>query len=205
MEYRSRLQQSSGRCRLKSLQNRIGRKRVTAAMREQTPVVLHGLRSAVPRRLAAAWKSRSPVRRALLEEVFAVQSAHNRGEQHAGEKRTRPRIRERFSLSPRLRRKSSETAFARLILASIERPVEARSNWRQAYVDARGGAGNEGVMLKAAASLYQPGRRGLAWLKLKRELATLDVVVTSAEYGHGKRAGNPERLYLLPWRGPGTR
>ena len=37
--------------------------------------------------------------------------------------------------------------------------------------------------------VYQPGRRGLAWLKLKRELATLDVVVTSAEYGHGKRAG----------------
>jgi len=58
----------------------------------------------------------------------------------------------------------------------------------QAYVDARA-RGNEGVMLKAAASLYQPGRRGLAWLKLKRELATLDVVVTSAEYGHGKRAG----------------
>ncbi len=58
----------------------------------------------------------------------------------------------------------------------------------QAYVDARA-RGNEGVMLKAAASVYQPGRRGLAWLKLKRELATLDVVVTSAEYGHGKRAG----------------
>ena len=44
-------------------------------------------------------------------------------------------------------------------------------------------------MLKAARVVYQPGRRGLAWLKLKRELATLDVVVTGAEYGHGKRAG----------------
>ena len=40
-------------------------------------------------------------------------------------------------------------------------------------------------MLKARHSTYQPGRRGLAWLKLKRELATLDVVVTAAEYGHG--------------------
>jgi DNA ligase-1 len=44
-------------------------------------------------------------------------------------------------------------------------------------------------MLKALHSIYQPGRRGLAWLKLKRELATLDVVVTGAEYGHGRRVG----------------
>ena len=44
-------------------------------------------------------------------------------------------------------------------------------------------------MIKSLASAYQPGRRGLAWLKLKRELATLDVVVTGAEFGHGKRAG----------------
>lgn len=49
--------------------------------------------------------------------------------------------------------------------------------------------GNEGLMIKDLASAYTPGRRGGAWLKLKRELATLDVVVTAAEYGHGKRAG----------------
>ncbi|HTC95356.1 MAG TPA: ATP-dependent DNA ligase [Terriglobales bacterium] len=49
--------------------------------------------------------------------------------------------------------------------------------------------GNEGLMLKDLQSAYTPGRRGRAWLKLKRELATLDVVVTAAEYGHGKRAG----------------
>ena len=49
--------------------------------------------------------------------------------------------------------------------------------------------GNEGLMLKDLQSCYTPGRRGRAWLKLKRELATLDVVVTAAEYGHGKRAG----------------
>ncbi|HTD22147.1 MAG TPA: ATP-dependent DNA ligase [Terriglobales bacterium] len=49
--------------------------------------------------------------------------------------------------------------------------------------------GNEGLMLKDLESSYTPGRRGRAWLKLKRELATLDVVVTAAEYGHGKRAG----------------
>ncbi|MEM3651998.1 MAG: hypothetical protein QXL21_02640, partial [Nitrososphaerales archaeon] len=27
------------------------------------------------------------------------------------------------------------------------------------------------------------------WVKLKKELATLDVVIVAAEYGHGKRAG----------------
>ena len=47
--------------------------------------------------------------------------------------------------------------------------------------------GNEGLMIKDISSPYMPGRRGRWWLKLKRELATLDVVVTAAEFGHGKR------------------
>jgi DNA ligase-1 len=47
--------------------------------------------------------------------------------------------------------------------------------------------GNEGLMIKDPESPYTPGRRGKSWLKLKRELATLDVVVTAVEYGHGKR------------------
>ena len=47
--------------------------------------------------------------------------------------------------------------------------------------------GNEGLMIKDPESAYTPGRRGKSWLKLKRELATLDVVVTAVEYGHGKR------------------
>jgi len=49
--------------------------------------------------------------------------------------------------------------------------------------------GNEGLMAKDPASAYTPGRRGLAWLKLKKAYATLDVVVTGVEYGHGKRRG----------------
>ena len=49
--------------------------------------------------------------------------------------------------------------------------------------------GNEGLMVKDPNSPYTPGRRGLAWLKLKRPLATLDVVVTAVEWGHGKRKG----------------
>ncbi len=48
---------------------------------------------------------------------------------------------------------------------------------------------NEGLIAKDGTSPYTPGRRGLAWVKLKKELATLDVVVVGAETGHGKRAG----------------
>jgi DNA ligase-1 len=48
---------------------------------------------------------------------------------------------------------------------------------------------NEGLVAKAPQSPYVPGRRGQFWIKLKRPLATLDVVVTAAEYGHGKRRG----------------
>lgn len=55
--------------------------------------------------------------------------------------------------------------------------------------DAAQARGNEGLMIKDPASAYTPGRRGKAWLKLKRELATLDVVVTAVEFGHGRRIG----------------
>ena len=48
---------------------------------------------------------------------------------------------------------------------------------------------NEGLMLKNPDSPYTPGRRGMSWLKLKRPLDTLDVVVVGAEWGHGKRHG----------------
>jgi DNA ligase-1 len=44
-------------------------------------------------------------------------------------------------------------------------------------------------MIKDLDSSYTPGKRGKSWLKMKRELATLDVVVTAVEYGHGKRVG----------------
>lgn len=41
--------------------------------------------------------------------------------------------------------------------------------------------------MKDHESIYSPGRRGMFWFKLKKELATLDVVVVAAELGHGKR------------------
>jgi len=80
-----------------------------------------------------------------------------------------------------------EAPLQRLML-SPAKLVESVEAIEQAYVDARAQA-NEGVMLKAAGSAYVPGKRGFAWVKLKRELATLDVVITGAEFGHGRRAG----------------
>lgn len=46
---------------------------------------------------------------------------------------------------------------------------------------------NEGLVMKQPDSIYTPGRRGKSWLKYKKALATLDCVVTAAQYGHGKR------------------
>ncbi|MDF1505562.1 hypothetical protein, partial [Roseisolibacter sp. H3M3-2] len=66
-------------------------------------------------------------------------------------------------------------------LAETAEEVEA------AFAEARA-AGNEGLIAKSLASPYTPGRRGKLWIKLKKALATLDVVVVGAEWGHGRRA-----------------
>jgi DNA ligase 1 len=65
--------------------------------------------------------------------------------------------------------------------------VTTASEIEAAFISARD-QGTEGLMIKDPASSYQPGRRGGSWIKLKRELATLDVVVVGAERGHGKRS-----------------
>jgi DNA ligase 1 len=49
--------------------------------------------------------------------------------------------------------------------------------------------GHEGLVLKDPDSHYHPGKRGRYWMKLKKELDTIDAVIVIAEYGHGKRAG----------------
>jgi DNA ligase-1 len=74
----------------------------------------------------------------------------------------------------------------RVILSRLSR-AESPQELDQVFLAARQ-RGNEGLMVKDLNSPYRPGRRGKSWLKLKRELATLDVVVTAVEWGHGKRA-----------------
>jgi DNA ligase 1 len=169
-----------------SLQNRIGRKRVTAAMREQTPVVFMAF-DLLYRGDALLLEQPLALRRAMLEEVCAAEAPHSVVASKPPATVNPTREQGALFADPEVSVSASEDGFARLVIASVAH-LSSAEQLEQAYVDARA-RGNEGVMLKAAASLYQPGRRGLAWLKLKRELATLDVVVTSAEYGHGKRAG----------------
>jgi DNA ligase 1 len=73
----------------------------------------------------------------------------------------------------------------KLILAPVQQSQTA-DDIEAAFLAARQ-RGNEGLIAKDPNSPYTPGRRGLAWLKLKKAYATLDVVVVGVEYGHGKR------------------
>jgi len=80
---------------------------------------------------------------------------------------------------------ASRSGAPRVIEAPAIRASSAE-HLEQIFAEARE-RGNEGLMVKDVNSPYTPGRRGKSWLKLKRELATLDVVVTAVEWGHGKR------------------
>jgi DNA ligase-1 len=70
-----------------------------------------------------------------------------------------------------------------------------------ALFDAAQERGNEGLMIKEPQSSYTPGRRGKSWLKLKRELATLDAVVTAVEFGHGRRISVLSDYTFAVWDG----
>jgi DNA ligase-1 len=77
------------------------------------------------------------------------------------------------------------TAATPVRLSEAKRVTDAAT--LDAEFDAARARGNEGLMIKDPRSSYKPGKRGREWLKLKRALATLDVVVTAVEVGHGKR------------------
>ncbi|GAC1430962.1 MAG: ATP-dependent DNA ligase [Thermoanaerobaculia bacterium] len=69
---------------------------------------------------------------------------------------------------------------------STQTPIRDAAHVDEIFEAARDRA-NEGLVVKDPNSFYTPGRRGKSWLKYKKALATLDCVVTYAEYGHGKR------------------
>jgi DNA ligase 1 len=64
-----------------------------------------------------------------------------------------------------------------------------------AFIDRAFASGHEGVMAKALDAGYAAGRRGSAWLKVKRA-HTLDLVVLAVEWGSGRRAGMLSNLHL---------
>jgi DNA ligase 1 len=160
------------------LGQRIGRKRVSNEWRQQVPVVF------------MAFDLMCAGGKLLLE--LPLRERRNRLE--AVVERLVERVMSPLMVDERARSSQAvlfageESVGVERLMISPSRLVESAEDIDRAYADARARA-NEGVMLKAAGSIYQPGRRGLAWVKLKRELATLDVVVTGAEFGHGRRAG----------------
>ncbi len=156
-----------------SLQQRLGRKQVPAEMRRTHPVVF--LAFDLLYADGRLWMEEAlHVRRGRLEALI---------ERHGGMLDGRGFAAGQPAL---FAHEGGGPYFSRLLLAPARRLAGAEQ-LDAAYTEARA-RGNEGVMLKASNSLYQPGRRGLAWLKLKRELGTLDVVVTGAEFGTGRRA-----------------
>jgi len=155
-----------------SLQKRLGRKRVSRTLMREIPVsyvvfdVLH---------LATDLVIDEPLRErtARLDALFANRLVPATGE-HAGDRQSALFVEEDPHDLPRVLRAPSWEANSPEELDRLFEEAQAR--------------GNEGLMIKDLKSPYLPGRRGRSWLKLKRELATLDVVVTAVEYGHGKRA-----------------
>jgi DNA ligase 1 len=73
--------------------------------------------------------------------------------------------------------------------------VTADADEAEAFAANAVATGHEGVMVKAIESLYEAGRRGTGWRKVK-PVHTLDLVVLAAEWGHGRRVGWLSNLHL---------
>jgi ATP-dependent DNA ligase I len=156
-----------------TLQQRLGRKKVSEEKMRQVPVVYlvfdvlyAGGELLIDRPLRERAKT--------LDELLAAER--------------KPVKARSLDAQGRLMFESAEPATnARVIRAPIFRASSPQE--LDQLFEAAQARGNEGLMIKDPESVYTPGRRGKSWLKLKRELATLDVVVTAVEYGHGKRIG----------------
>ena len=168
-------QNESGRALpFNALQQRLGRKKVSEKLIREVPVaylvfdVLYaGGELLIDRPLRE--------RARTLDQLLTERKPDNQGS-------TR-----RQSQSHLAFEQAEPSAVARAVRAPVFQASSAEE--LNQLFDAAQARGNEGLMIKDPESPYTPGRRGKSWLKLKRELATLDVVVTAAEYGHGKRIG----------------
>lgn len=145
----------------KELQTRLGRKQVSAEVIAQTPVMFVAY-DILYQDDTVLLDTPLAERRARLERLLSG----GEGEINVGE---------RISSSPRFPISPS-------LLEQVASPDQI-----DPLFDAARARGNEGLMVKDPASGYAPGRRGREWLKVKKALATLDVVVTAAEVGNGKR------------------
>lgn len=167
-----------------ALQQRLGRKKVSEKLMQQVPVaylVFDVLFAGDELLLDRPLSERSRILDDVLNDVRLPNRSQRPG-QGTLEFRTEPSV----NVTRVLR--------APVFLASTPDELDQ-------LFDAAQARGNEGLMIKDPRSSYTPGRRGKSWLKLKRELATLDVVVTGVEYGHGKRIGVLSDYTFAVWDG----
>ena len=160
-----------------ALQRRLGRKRVSDKLMREVPVVYVAFdvlfadnELVIDRPLRERSEMLTKIIERLAEMQHAAPSMHRASQ-------------------PSLAFDQEETTvnFPRMMRAPLCQAHTAEEI-DEIFVEARA-RGNEGLMIKNRETLYTPGRRGHAWLKMKRELATLDCVVTAVEFGNGKRAG----------------
>ncbi|MFX0078820.1 MAG: ATP-dependent DNA ligase, partial [Candidatus Hermodarchaeota archaeon] len=69
----------------------------------------------------------------------------------------------------------------------VDQLVSSKVDDVSAFFDKAIEGGHEGLVAKRLDSTYQPGIRGKAWLKIKRSMETLDLVIIAAEWGTGRR------------------
>ena len=156
------------------LQKRLGRKKVSEEMMRQVPVayvVFDVLYAGGELVIHEPLRNRA----VLLDRIFASarQPVLTRAADPQGKLLFEPAVESENGSPIRVIRAPAVPADSPQQLETLFEAAQAR--------------GNEGLMIKDVESEYAVGRRGRSWLKLKRELATLDVVVTAVEYGHGKR------------------
>jgi DNA ligase 1 len=172
--------------RFSVLQQRLGRKKVSETMLRENPVaylVFDVLYADGELMIERPFKERAGRLDALL-------AAPRTGTRHRGYRGTQGNL--AFE-------DEALVSTAGIIRAPVFRATSPQE-LEQLFVAARA-RGNEGLMIKDLESPYTPGKRGKSWLKMKRELATLDVVVTAVEYGHGKRIGVLSDYTFAVWDG----
>src|ERR1700731_1437134 len=175
-----------------TLQQRLGRKKVSAKLMQDVPVaylVFDVLYVDGELLLDRPLRERAQILDLLFDDLLAAPRGvivhHLPAQSNLG-----------FADS---RDNDPEESLAPVLRAPVSAPNSAEG--LDALFTAARERGNEGLMIKDLDSLYTPGRRGKSWLKMKRELATLDVVVTAVEYGHGKRIGVLSDYTFAVWSG----
>ncbi len=171
------------------LQQRLGRKKVSDKMLREIPVaflVFDVLYAGGELVMDRPLRERARV----LDELLGEKNLQHRGQAGTHGKSG---SQSRFTFG------EEELSAGQFIRALVFR-ASSSEELEQLFVAAQA-RGNEGLMIKDLNSAYTPGKRGKSWLKMKRELATLDVVVTAVEYGHGKRIGVLSDYTFAVWDG----